>query len=176
MLRGKIPHFRLTCVAQKRCCLSSLLANFTWPWVRVCANPRVAMELLTRTWFPDLNITKHWRSYILETQANWQIGSSIKDGKNLCKYWKASTFSRFYAFISSLLVTTTSRQLDWKGEVVLIIVGELFVVLEYNILTVYFCTKQSPFIRYTLSLQKQRVAGCISWLRRHSYCRPKTED
>ena len=25
MLRGKIPHFRLTCVAQKRCCLSSLL-------------------------------------------------------------------------------------------------------------------------------------------------------
>ena len=118
------------------------------------------MELLTRTWFPDLNITKHWRSYILETQANWQIGSSIKDGKNLCKYWKASTFSRFYAFISSLLVTTTSRQLDWKGEVVLIIVGELFVVLEYNILTVYFCTKQSPFIRYTLSLQKQRVAGC----------------
>ena len=28
MLRGKIPHFRLTCVAQKRRCLSSLmLAN-----------------------------------------------------------------------------------------------------------------------------------------------------
>ena len=26
MLRGKIPHFRLTCVAQKRCCLSSLLS------------------------------------------------------------------------------------------------------------------------------------------------------
>ena len=25
MLRGKIPHFRLTCVAQKRRCLSSLL-------------------------------------------------------------------------------------------------------------------------------------------------------
>ena len=25
MLRGKIPHFRLTCVAQKRCCLSSLM-------------------------------------------------------------------------------------------------------------------------------------------------------
>ena len=27
MLRGKIPHFRLTCVAQKRRCLSSLLAD-----------------------------------------------------------------------------------------------------------------------------------------------------
>ena len=26
MLRGKIPHFRLTCVAQKRRCLSSLLS------------------------------------------------------------------------------------------------------------------------------------------------------
>ena len=25
MLRGKIPHFRLTCVAQKRRCLSSLI-------------------------------------------------------------------------------------------------------------------------------------------------------
>ena len=27
MLRGKIPHFRLTCVAQKRRCLSSLITN-----------------------------------------------------------------------------------------------------------------------------------------------------
>ena len=29
MLRGKIPHFRLTCVAQKRLCLSSLLGSFS---------------------------------------------------------------------------------------------------------------------------------------------------
>ena len=28
MLRGKIPHFRLTCVTQKRRCLSSLLRAF----------------------------------------------------------------------------------------------------------------------------------------------------
>ena len=28
MLRGKIPHFRLTCVAQKRRCLSSLIPSF----------------------------------------------------------------------------------------------------------------------------------------------------
>ena len=27
ILRGKRPHFRLTCVAQKRFCLSSLLSN-----------------------------------------------------------------------------------------------------------------------------------------------------
>ena len=29
MLRGKTPHFRLACVAQKRRCLSSLLYNYT---------------------------------------------------------------------------------------------------------------------------------------------------
>ena len=30
MLRGKIPHFRLTCVAQKRRCLSSLFTFSVW--------------------------------------------------------------------------------------------------------------------------------------------------
>ena len=54
------------------------LANFALPVRWAFAHPGAATELLTRTWFP-LNITKHGGFY----RKQKQIGSSIKDAKNL---------------------------------------------------------------------------------------------
>ena len=57
---------------------SGVLANFAWFRVRWAA-----LELLTCTWFPTLIVYNQTWKILEEAQADWQIGSSIKDAKNL---------------------------------------------------------------------------------------------
>ena len=70
------------------------LARLVSPRGRAFANP----ELLTRTRFP-IRTSLHRRFYWKNRE---RIGSFVKDGKKLKRIAKAC--SRFYAFISSLLI------------------------------------------------------------------------
>ena len=76
-------------------------ANFALPGGRAFANPGAIPELLTRTQFPI-------RVYYTAPEGftgKKQIGSSVKDRNKLKRVVNAC--SRFYACISSLLITIT---------------------------------------------------------------------
>ena len=63
---------------------SGVLANFAWFRVRWGA-----LELLTCTWFPTLIVYNQTWKILEQAQADWQIGSSIKDTKNLQRFLEA---------------------------------------------------------------------------------------
>ena len=79
---------------------SGVLANFAWFRVRWGA-----LELLTCTWFPTLIVYNQTWKILEQAQADWQIGSSIKDAKKLVEVFRGM-FSQFMqAFLHCFIKT-----------------------------------------------------------------------